>query len=172
MLKEVETEDVCDPNFRGLFLTAFPENERIPLGNIQRTFGHGGKLRFYYDSDEFVGFTFAFETRDVVFFVYLAVEQSQRGKGYGTDILSMMAESKGRRKMFLVLEKVSGEGEELRIRKARRDLYLRNGWHPTGTDILSDGYWFESMYIDSPVTEQEMLATVKYYEEVHTGERR
>ncbi len=172
MLREVLTRDLNDPRFQHLYLTAFPESERIPLRNIQRTFGRGGKLRFYFDSDEFVGFTFAFETEDTVFFVYLAVVPGHRGKGYGTDMLSMMAETKGRKRMFLVLEKVSGEGEEYRIRKARRDLYLRNGWHPTGTDLLSDGCWFESMYIDSQIPEDELLATVKYYEEVHTGERK
>lgn len=172
MLREVITRDVSDPRFLQLYRGSFPDSERIPIRNIQRTFGRGGTLRFFFDSDVFVGFTFAFETEGTIFFVYLAVEPSQRGKGYGTDILSMMAESKGRKHMFLVLEKVSGEGEEYRVRKARRDLYLRNGWHPTGTDILSDGFWFESMYIDSQVTEEEMLATVKYYEEVHTGERR
>ncbi len=172
MLREVLSRDLNDPRFQRLYLTAFPEFERIPLRNLQRTFGRGGKLKFYYDSDVFVGITFTFETEDTVFFVYFAVVPEQRGKGYGTDILSMVAESKGRKRMFLVLEKVSGEGEEHRIRKARRDLYLRNGWRPAGTELLSDGYWFEAMYIDVPIPEEELLATVKYYEEVHTGERK
>lgn len=171
MLRMEIAKNVTDPRFMRLFSISFPENEKIPLRNLRRTFGRGGVLRMFYDSDRFVGICYTFEANGIIFLVYLATVPELQSMGYGSEILDYMATEKKNRYMFLVLEQENGTPAEMKICRRRKEFYRRNGWKDTGCKLLSDGYYFDSMYLDNYIPEDDMISTIKYYEEVHTGAR-
>lgn len=90
MLTVRVSEDIGNPDFVELYESSFTAEEKIPLKNLARTFGNGGNLDFYYDSDVFVGFTFCFEHDKITFFVYFATCPACRNKGFGSKILEIM----------------------------------------------------------------------------------
>ena len=132
MMRYTETTNISDPRFLTLYNSAFPPEERIPPALLARTFGHGGRLRYYFDSDAFVGFSLTYDHDGVRFITYIAVVPELRGEGYGSDILDSIASDGTPRGMFLTAETVEGKGEEMKQRNDRRRFYRRNGWKPTG----------------------------------------
>lgn len=171
MLRAEIAKDVTDPRFISLYSAAFPETEKIPLRNLRRTFGRGGILRLFFDNDRYVGLCYTFEVNGVIFLVYLAVRDDLRSLGYGSEILEYMASEKKNKKMFLVVEQECGTPAEIKLKHRRKEFYRRNGWKDTGCKLLSDGYYFDSMYLDNSIPEEDLISTIKYYEEVHTGAR-
>ena len=125
MMRHVETTNLLDPRFLNLYNSAFPNIERIPPHLLARTIGHGGHMRYYYDSDVFVGFSFVFEIDDIRFITYLAVVPELRGEGYGSDILESIASDGSPRGMFLTAEVVDGEKDGMKQRYDRRRFYRR-----------------------------------------------
>lgn len=164
MLTVRGSEDIGDPEFLRLYGSSFTAEEKIPLKNLTRTFGKGGDLRFYYDSDRFIGFTYCFEHDGITFFVYFATDSACRNRGYGSQILEIMKNRYADKKIFLVLHPQTNE-----ISKRRHGFYLRNGWKDTGNRILSDGYYFDSMFLEKPISEAEMMRAVGFYEDCHNG---
>ena len=169
MLTARETEDVSDPVFQKLYDVSFTSEEKIPLDNIKRTFGKGGKLHFYYDSEAFIGFTYCFEHESITFFVYFTTCPEFRNKGYGSKILDMMKQRYSGKRIFLVIEPLDENAPDFDIRVRRHRFYERNGWNDSGTCLLSDGYYFDSMYLGEPIDGKEMSRAVEYYEKVHNG---
>lgn len=169
MLTSRDSVDISDPSFVQLFNSAFTSEEKIPLRNLKRTFGKGGRLVFYYDSGSFIGFTYCFEYGDATFLVYFATEPEHRNKGYGASILGEIKKFYSDRKLFLVLETPDKSASDYQIRIKRHNFYLRNGWSDTGVRLLSDGFYFDSMYFGTPMDCGEMTSVVDYYEAVHNG---
>ena len=153
---------------RTLYEHSFPSEEKIPYGNLMRTFGRGGDLELFYDDDSFVGFCYSFESEGSVFLVYIATLPELRGKGYGARMLQEMRSIKEGRDMFLVLEGTDGtDADEIRIR--RHNFYIRNGCTDTGERILSDDVYFDSMNVLGTNTFESMDRTVRLYEDIHNG---
>lgn len=164
-----ETLHSLPEDFRSLYQSAFPPEEKIPYENLTRTFARGGSLEMFYDSGDFVGFCYTFDYLNDTFLVYIATLPHLRGKGYGKTILETMRSVKNGRNMFLVLEEVAGTPEEMEIKRRRRGFYLRNGCVDTGERILSDDVMFDSMGVCGTNTKESMDRTVVYYENVHNG---
>lgn len=68
-----------------LYYEAFPIKERLPfillnlLAKDEIVIFEG-----IYDKKQFIGFIYAIYHKDIVFILYLAINPSLRGKGYGT----------------------------------------------------------------------------------------
>ncbi len=135
MMRYVETSNLKDPRFLLLYDSSFPDTEKIPPVQLARTIGHGGRMRYYFDSDVFVGFSLTYDHDGIRFITYIAVVPELRGEGYGSEILESIASDGTPRGMFLTAETVHGEKEDLKQRNDRRRFYLRNGWKPTGLVI-------------------------------------
>ena len=135
MLRSIESTNFNDPRFLSIYRVSFPPEEQIPPIFLARTIGHGGHLRFYYDSDVFVGFSLTFDYDGIRFITYIAVVPELRNMGYGSDILDYIASDGTPRGMFLTAEVVEGEGDVVKQRSDRRRFYRRNGWKPSGYRI-------------------------------------
>ena len=135
MLRYIESANFNDPRFLSIYHVSFPPEEIIPPAFLARTIGHGGHLRFYYDSDVFVGFSLTFDYDGIRFITYIAVAPELRNMGYGSDILDSIATDGTPRGMFLTAEVVEGEKDEMKQRNDRRRFYRRNGWKPSGFRI-------------------------------------
>ncbi len=83
---------------KGLLERAFPKNEQFPMFLLRlRAWSSYVHFLAYYDGDDFCGFTYTVENEDMVFVLYLAVNDEIRSKGYGTAILTdLKARASGR----------------------------------------------------------------------------
>ena len=151
-----------------LYDSSFPDEERIPYGNLERTFGNGGELVAFSDDGTFVGFSYSFEHDGVVFLVYIATVPESRGKGYGKEMLDRVRSMKGGKVVFLVLEG-SDSDDPSDMRNRRRNFYLRNGCTDTGFRVLSDDVYFDSMFVQGSCPQDTVDRTVSFYEDLHNG---
>ena len=111
---------------KGLLERAFPENEQFPMFLLRlRAWSSYVHFLAYYDGDDFCGFTYTVENEDMVFVLYLAVNDEIRSKGYGTAIL---ADLKAR---------ASGRGVALNIEPL--EFYRRNGFVSTDYNLIDGG---------------------------------
>ena len=169
-LSVLKTESLSQipERIRALYLNSVPDEERIPFGNLDRTFGRGGELLSFSDGDDFVGFCYSFEHSGLVFLVYIATEPSLRGRGYGREILDILRSRKTGRTVFLVLEgSDSDDPSDMRVR--RKAFYERCGCRDTGVRLLSDDVYFDSMFVLGSCPVDRLQTAVDYYEDVHNG---
>ena len=83
-------------------------------------------------------------------------------------MLDIVRSRKGGRTVFLVLEG-SDTDDPSDIRVRRKGFYLRNGCIDTGTRLLSDDVYFDSMFVLGNCPPERLQPAVDYYEDVHNG---
>lgn len=157
------------PQMLDLYEQSFSDIEKVPKENLMRTFGRGGGLIEYYDDEEFIGFTFFFSDEDRTFWVYFATRPEMRSKGYGAKIIPILRDALKGQRIFLVIEPCDPMAEDIDIRIRRHGFYIRNGCSDSGVQVISDDAWFDTMYVQGELTEQEMWDTVRLYEDIHNG---
>lgn len=130
------------PTFRqvaSLYEAAFPVEERLPLWQLSwNNLKNGQSFLTYFDQEVFIGFTYAICTDNLVYLLFLAVEESKQSQGYGSQILAQVKEEAGGRPCALTIEpmdeeQVSNRGQRLK----RLAFYERNGYQ------LLNHFYFE-----------------------------
>lgn len=113
---------------------AFPANERINLYDAFRAESTIDKrlLGIIGDEGTLCGFFMIILTDECVYGSYFAIEASRRGHGIGTKALKLILEYCGKRQFIIDFEAIDENAPNNEQRKRRRDLYLRNGFFPTG----------------------------------------
>lgn len=119
--------------WRGLYESAFPENEQIPWDDLMRLIDQMSlDFTAYYDNEEFIGFTIVYPRRSFNWFWYFAVSEELRGKGVGQRILSQLIRKYEGQSMVLDMESPYQDPcPNSAQRKRRHAFYLRNGFRDT-----------------------------------------
>lgn len=149
-----------------LYMT-FPEQERVPFRHLVRTFGRGGFMLSFFEGENFKGFAYMFDTEDLTFLVYLAMVPEVRGRGYGTQAVEIIRKFREGNRIFSVMEMPGCGFTDRELCAKRRRFYERCGCKVPGIVLLSDGYYFDSIYFGAPVSEEDMQRVVGRYESVH-----
>ena len=118
--QKVEIGGLDLPELRGLYESAFPEEERIPYSDLPELM--------------FVGLTMVLERHDVCWFWYFAVRKELRGNGYGQHILARLKELYADCLLILDLESPRQSSGNASVRQRRYGFYLRNGFSDTGIE--------------------------------------
>lgn len=93
------TLEVCNiypltPTFKkvaSLYEAAFPVEERLPLWQLSwNSLKRGQSFLAYFDQGVFVGLTYTIYTDNLVYLLFLAVEESKQSQGYGRDRKSVV----------------------------------------------------------------------------------
>ncbi len=168
MLTATEHESVPGEVWN-LYLDSFSDVEKIPRENLDRALRRGASLVEYRDNGKFVGFTFSFSDRDMVFFVYFATVPDMRGRGYGSEILEAFRRMNLGKRVFLVTEPCDRNAADYGLRVRRQEFYRRNGCKDTGKTIVSDGEVFDTMFVQGYLSDEEMASLVELYEDIHNG---
>lgn len=92
----------------------------------------GVNFEAYYDDDSFCGFSYVVENDDLVFILYLAVNDEIRSRGYGSRILEYVKAKAGERPIVLDIEPLDPNAENYEQRKRRLAFYEKNGYFNTG----------------------------------------
>ena len=64
---------------------------------------------------------------DLVLLDYFAIDDSKRGKGYGSKALKLLQERYAGYRFFLEIERTDVEADNIEERKRRKSFYLQNG---------------------------------------------
>lgn len=113
---------------KSLYNSAFPKEERAPFWVMRRK-ARGGRADFLaaYDGDEFVGLVYIVCNEELAYLFYLAVDDTQRGKGYGSAILTAVKEMYKDKTVFLALEEMDERADNIEERRHRAAFYKKNG---------------------------------------------
>ena len=145
---------------KALYYRAFPKNERRSFPElVENRFGNT-EVFCFYDRETFVGMACLLNTPTVSHIIYLAIDESLRGHGYGSNALKLLHQSKAGRKIMVDIEVPDEQAENAEQRKMRKKFYLRAGyeetpvkyeWRNENYEILSfggqiseaeyDGFW-------------------------------
>ena len=138
-----------------LYENAFPPKERIPLKHLLYHMGRGGEFLAFYDGSLFLGFACLLSQGDITNIMYLAVDESQRGKGYGAGILEAVQNRRPQNRIVLDIEAVEREADNYRQRESRRSFYIRNGYVPAGIAYRWRQVPYEILIHGGDITEEE-----------------
>ncbi len=131
------------PALRRLYHTAFPKEEQMPwwllrLISLRRDMGVEG----FYEGDQLRGLTVSVATEEVLFILFLAVNDECRGQGWGSAILNQLKEEYPGRTILLNVELLDPAAENYDQRLRRMRFYKKNGFFDTGFDIDEVGGTF------------------------------
>lgn len=123
-----------------LYHTAFPKEELLPWWIVRLlTVQKCVDLTGYYKEDTFAGFTFTATTEDILFVLFFAVEDKQRGQGLGSEILGCLQENNPGKTIVLNVEPLDEKAENNDQRIRRMAFYKKNGFYDTGYNIREVG---------------------------------
>lgn len=133
---------------KALYYRAFPKNERRSFTELVENRLGGTEVFCFYDGKTFVGMACLLNSSDISHIIYLAVDESLRGHGYGSKALELLHNSKPGRKIMVDIEVPDEQAENAGQRRMRKKFYLRAGytetpvkyeWRHENYEILSFG---------------------------------
>lgn len=111
-----------------LYKKAFPKYERKPFTLIRTMHKRGVADVWILDNNgEFAGLAITMNAKDLVLLDYFAIDDKKRGRGLGSDALKVLNEYYKDKRLFLEIESVYTDAENISERKRRKQFYLRNG---------------------------------------------
>lgn len=153
----------CARQVRELYFAAFPPEERAPFSLLRlMARGRASDLLGVYDGDTFIGLVSMVYHADMVYTWFLAVDEGQRSRGYGTAILKEIARRNAGKRLILCIENLDEPCDNLPIRQRRKAFYLRNGYRETGVKLMEANVVYE-MLATAPVTYAEYKALMIHY---------
>lgn len=112
-----------------LYRSAFPINEKKPFGLMLKKQAEGTmKLATVEDENgTFLGLVITIHHKDIVLLDYFAVSPAVRGKGIGSEVLSLLKNQYSGKRILLEIEDPEEPCKNRKERLRRKDFYLRNG---------------------------------------------
>lgn len=116
---------------KALYYRAFPKNERRSFPElVENRFG-STEVFCFYDGETFVGMACLLNTPTISHIIYLAVDESLRGHGYGSKALELLHQNKPGKKLMVDIEIPDEQAENAGQRRMRKRFYLRAGYEET-----------------------------------------
>lgn len=116
---------------RALYYRAFPKNERRSFPELMENRFGSTEVFCFYDGETFVGMACLLNTPTISHIIYLAVDESLRGNGYGSKALELLHQSKPGKKIMVDIEVPDELAENVEQRRMRKKFYLRAGYEET-----------------------------------------
>ena len=133
MLKLVPAEKRQLPWVIRLYKSAFPRQEQKPIWLIKKRRRKGIiEVLLIMDGEQPAGFAIAAPFEERVLLAYFAVAPEGRGKGTGSEALSLIRRRYEGKSLFLEIEALDERAENAEQRARRKAFYLRNGMRESG----------------------------------------
>lgn len=135
-----------------LYLTAFPPEERPSFFTVMsRAYREDVDFWGVYADGRWVGLAYVISMGDLSYLFYLAVSETQRGKGCGSAIMRTLKRMYEGQRLFLALEQLDESADNYEERVRRRQFYLKNGLKPINCRIREGSVTYDVMGTsDSP----------------------
>lgn len=135
-----------------IYNDSFPQNEKLPVW-LLKIMSKRNSVKFlaFYNENIFCGFTYLVYYKKTTYVFYLAIDESNRSKGYGSQILNWIVENNKDSRIVLNIETVDAKYSNYEQRLRRKKFYIKNGFIDTNYklkyredsyDILYKGYDF------------------------------
>ena len=125
---------------KNIYLKSFPKYERLPWWMLCfLTVRKGIDITAYYDGENLCGFTYTVTEGNILFVLFFAVEDTIRGKGYGSAILDYLKASNSEKSVLLNVELLDPSADNYLERVRRFRFYEKNGFYDTKYDIEEVG---------------------------------
>ncbi len=112
---------------------AFPAAEQYPFFILMlMAMKKGVDYYAYYDKDTLCGITYTSATHEMLYVLYIAVNDEMRSMGYGSKILSDLKKSYPDKIITLNIEPLDENADNFDQRQKRISFYFRNGYRDTG----------------------------------------
>lgn len=123
-----------------LYIHSFPKSERFPFWILKECSKSKNVLfNVILDNEKIIGMEYIINYENISYLMYLAVDETKRNKGYGSQILKDLNQEYNT--IILSIEKTN---KNLRDDKQKRkDFYLRNGFNETNKFIKDNGVEYE-----------------------------
>ena len=151
-----------------LYRASFPIGERIRLEDyLNDDIGTVELLGFYEDAmgegkakegDSFVGFSIMMTYYDMTHILYFCIEETMRGKGYGSAALKAMADYYPGKRIMADLEDPLENVENLEERKRRIGFYEKNGYALSDVHYVWEGEHYVMMVHGGNLTTDDFEA--------------
>ena len=134
----------------GLFLEAFPENERPPLSIFLKSLKQKEiTLLAFYDENVFIGFTYLAIYKDICCLYFFAVDKDHRHQSYGGQIIEFLKKEYKDYVLMLCYEEVDPKYENYEERVSRKAFYYQHGFKDNKIKTNEYGVIYETAYIGS-----------------------
>ena len=129
-----------------LYHDAFPPEERPPFFMLTAKTG-SDDVDFWaiYADNKWVGLAYVISKDKLSYLFYLAVSDTERGKGYGSAIIRTLKRMYDGQQLFLALETLDENAENYDERVKRRNFYMHNGLVPVDCRITEGGVTYDVM---------------------------
>lgn len=132
-----------------LYMNSFPRDERFPFWILKHCSKEKNVVfNVILEGNKLIGMEYIINYENISYLMYLAVDKSQRDKGYGSQILKDLNQEYST--IILSIEKTNKYLKD--DKQKRKDFYLRNGFNET------------NKFIKDNEVEYEVLCTNKEYD--------
>lgn len=138
-----------------IYVNSFHKDERFPFWLLKRCSKEKNVLfNAILDGDKLIGMEYIINCENYAYLMYLAVDEKQRKKGYGSKILDDL--TKKYEPIILSIERTDKNSND--NRKERKKFYLRNGFYETNKFIEDKGIQYEilSTNKDYKITKEKL----------------
>ena len=150
---QVTKESEKFPEIVRLYRAAFPREERVALELLLETDGPYDFIACY-DGEMLCGFYSTLTMGDITHVLFLAVEETLRGNGYGSQILDVVRRAYPDKRLILDVEMPDPEAENQEQRTKRIAFYERNGYRKSGISYGWRGVMYEILILNGKITEE------------------
>ena len=126
-----------------LYRRAFPEEEQMPTWLFRRRIRRDDVRLYSVWAAEWVGFVYLLVGEKTAYLMYFAVDDSCRGQGYGSQILSELRALLPGRQILVSVEPLDPDAENCQQREKRQSFYRRNGYVDSGYQVKEGEVTFD-----------------------------
>lgn len=138
-----------------LYIKSFPENQRNPLEFLLNGYSNYGEILAFYENEIFCGFISILTYCDITHILYFAIEETMRGKGYGSRVLEIIREMKAGNRIIADLELVTDKASNNEQRRNRKGFYINNGYVESGVCYVWRDESYEILINGGEISEKE-----------------
>ena len=143
--------------FNTLYCSDFPKAERLPIQFLMNQ-EIDAALTACYDGETFCGFYSTLTFKDITHILFLAVDDTLRGHGYGSDFLELISQRYPDNRIILDIEAEDPTAPNCEQRIKRKAFYERNGYTESGIEYDWRGIPYKILIKNGTITEAEFDA--------------
>lgn len=144
-----------------LFEHAFPIEERPPFNMLMSSPLH--EMYAVEDNNLFIGLVDILKYEDTLYIFFLAIKKTNRGKGYGTEILKYIKDKYSKDyRIYLMAENPDIECDNKKERENRISFYKKNGFTLSDVVVIEFEVNYRILYLTKKVSKEEFILAMKY----------
>jgi GNAT superfamily N-acetyltransferase len=149
---------------KALIHSVFPPQERAPFFFLKkRLILEEIECIGFYQTEEFIGFSYLINHHDLTFILYLAIDPKFQGDGYGSEALAWIKKYKNQKRLYLTIEPIDEEADNIEQRKRRKDFYLRNHFTEADFKVKDLVNYFEVMVMNGRINKADIRGVIRLF---------